>query len=286
MKKIVIFGTGEGSKRFLEKNKDNFDVIAAFDNDLNKHGAYLNDIKIYNPSKIKNFEFDEIIIVSQWAKDIYLQLTENLNIDKNKIKVPPKKEIKEANRPFEDKNTRELAINIIKNFSKLAMRDNIVLYLDFGTLLGIVRDGNIIEWDDDIDFSISNTDKDLIDSWLRKNLDNFNLPVKIIIEKIKEVGYSIGFNNQDSNYKNFQISLSFRENENENSIHLPSKGMWYAPKKHFENFEIISFMGEEVFVPYDYKNYLTFLYGDWKIPKKDITMLDYANLGKVDYESF
>ncbi len=284
MKNIVLFGSGNGAKEYLLKNKDD-NILALFDNDIKKHGTSFEGIKIYSPSKINSFNFDEIVIVSQWAKDIYEQLINELKLDKEKIIIPAKKDIKEANRPFEDKQTIELGRNIIKEFSKLAMQDNIVLYLDFGTLLGIVRDKDIIEWDDDIDFSVSNISKNVLDDWLKNIIKKVNLPVTINIED-NQFGYIITFVNEKKEYNFFQISISFRETTEINSIHLPSKGMWYAPKIHFDKYDIVNYQGQDVFVPYDYENYLTFLYGNWKIPKKDITMADYANLGKVEFNEF
>ncbi|MBL3519172.1 LicD family protein [Arcobacter lanthieri] len=284
MKNILLFGSGNGAKEYLFKNKD-CNILAIFDNDIKKHGTFFEGIKIYSPKDINSFDFDVIVIVSQWAKDIYEQLINDLMIDKEKIYIPAKKDIKEANRPFEDKQTRILANNIIKEFSRLAIQDNIVLYLDFGTLLGVIRDKDVIEWDDDIDFSVSDISRDYFDDWLKKAITKVNLSVSIILKRNK-FGYSIIFRNDDKKYKIFQISISFREINGNNSIHLPSKGMWYSPKIHFEKYDIINHKGQDVFVPYDYESYLAFLYGDWKIPKKDITMADYANLGKVDINEF
>jgi len=120
LKNIVLFGSGNGAKEYLLKIKD-CNILAIFDNDIKKHGTSFEGIKIYSPSKINSFNFDEIVIVSQWVKDIYEQLINELKVDKEKIIIPAKKEIKEANRPFEDKQTIELGRNIIKEFSKLAI---------------------------------------------------------------------------------------------------------------------------------------------------------------------
>ena len=36
-------------------------------------------------------------------------------------------------------------------------------------------------------------------------------------------------------------------------------------------------------MPIEHEAYLTFQYGDWHTPKKDIQLSDYANLQKVDF---
>lgn len=294
MKKVLLFGTGEGSRQFLIKYKDELEIVGILDNDKNKHGKlFLDNLVISSPLKVNQFEYDEIIIVSQWAKEIYEQLINDLNIPANKIVIPSKESLKEASKPFEDPNTRELARKIIKGISNQAIKDNIPVFVDFGTLLGIVRDNDIIEWDDDVDFSITNLPKDFdFSKWIISTIKNMELPVKNSIKTKKKenkfINFIIEFENIDNNisYHSFVTSISLREEIDGNSIYLPSGGMWYAPKKHFEKYELFDWNEQKVYVPHDYGNYLTFLYGDWKIPKKNITMSDYANLGLVDYENF
>lgn len=292
MKNILLFGSGNGAKEYLLKNKDK-NILAILDNDIKKHNSYFEGIKIHSPKEINNFTFDKIVIVSQWARDIYEQLINELKVDKEKIYIPVKKDIKNTNRPFEDEQTIDLAREIIKHISYNAFQDNIPILVDFGTLLGIVRDGDVIQWDDDVDFSITE-DVFKIDfsMWISEVIKQFNGPIKISIRSKTidnvNVSYLLEFINKTEHikFRNFLISISLRKNVENNSIHLPSGGMWYAPQKHFSKYEILEWKGEKIFVPYDYKNYLTFLYGDWETPKKDITMTDYANLGKVDYNEF
>lgn len=290
MKKVILFGTGDGSKKYLLKYGNKLNVVAIIDNDKEKHGTkYQDKLLISSPSSISTFEYDEIIIVSQWAKEIYTQLVEDLKVDISKIYIPPKRDIKEVQRPFEDPATRELAREIIKKLSYYAIEDNIPLLLDFGTLLGIVRDNDVILWDDDVDFSIVNLPIELdFEMWLLNTIKKINLPLNLNIRsKIvdnKQVSYILYFKNEL--YKIFSISISLRELKGDNYIHLPSGGMWYAPKKFFEKLEIIEWNNNKVIVPCCYKEYLKFLYGEWKKPKKNITMTDYANLAEVKYEDF
>lgn len=293
MKNILLFGTGDGARKYLLKNGANLNILAAFDNDLNKHNSFIEGIKIHSPKEINNFDFDEIIIVSQWAKDIYQQLVNDLNIDKAKIIIPAKKDIKIANRPFEDDKTRELARKIIIHISKNAIKNNIPVLIDFGTLLGIVRDEDVIKWDDDIDFSITEEALRIDFSlWLKDIMSemdssiNFRIRTKTI--ENKNVSYVLELEDSlnEIRFRNFTTSISLRHNIGGYSKHLPSGGMWYAPKEHFDKYEIIEWLGHKVYAPNKYKEYLTFLYGDWKTPKKDITMADYANLGKVEYSDF
>jgi len=290
VKKVILFGTGNGSKEYLLKYGSELDVVAIVDNDKEKEGTiYQDNLIISSPSSIASFDYDEIIIVSQWAKEISSQLEKELNVDISKIYIPPKKDIKDVQRPFEDPNTRELAREIIKKLSYYAIEDNIPLLVDFGTLLGIVRDNDVILWDDDVDFSIVNLPLDVeFETWLLNAIGKINLPVNLNIKsKIvdnKQVSFILFFKHES--YKTFSISISLRELKDDRYIHLPSGGMWYSPQKFFDKYEIIEWDKHKVMVPFCYKEYLEFLYGDWKKPKKDITMTDYANLGEVKYEDF
>lgn len=290
MKNVILFGTGEGSKKYLFKYGDKLNLVAIVDNDKNKHGKiYQDKLTISSPSSISTFDYDEIIIVSQWAKEIYTQLVADLNVDMSKIYIPPKKDIKIVQKPFEDPDTRELAREIIRKLSYFAIEDNIPLLIDFGTLLGIVRDNDVISWDDDVDFSIVNLPNDLdFENWFVNIMKKINLPLNLSMKskiiKNKSVSFILYFD--EGIYRKFTISISLRELKDDNYIHLPSGGMWYAPKKFFDSYEIINWNEDKVIVPCFYKEYLEFLYGDWKTPKKDISMVDYANLGEVNYDDF
>lgn len=290
-KRTLIFGSGQGAIKFLEKYISTINIVGVLDNDIKKHGNLFEGVLISKPEDIATFEYDQIIIATQWAKSVYSQLTQELNIESSKIVIPAKVDIKRVKRPFENKEGRELARNIVKCFSTTAREHSIPLVLDFGTLLGIVRDNDIIEWDDDVDFSIASFDNTVdYESWIKYTLAKIKSPVKFEYHMKKDsketVNYAIYLNEKeckDKNFECFYTSITFRKLIGDNYIHLPSAGMWYSPKKHFNSFELFNWQDVEVQVPYSYKEYLTFLYGDWETPKKDITMNDYANLGDTSF---
>lgn len=51
-------------------------------------------------------------------------------------------------------------LNILKAIDKLCTENNIRYWIDFGTLLGAVRHGGFIPWDDDMDISVHSDDYD------------------------------------------------------------------------------------------------------------------------------
>lgn len=286
--KVLLFGASTGAIRFMS-NKRDLDIVAIVDNDQQKHGTLLNGIPIQSPAKILSYSFDYVIIVTQWAKEVYNQLTNDLNINPLKIVIPPKELLKRHQKPFLHHRTKELARMIIKQFSKSAEKHHVKLFADFGTLLGLIRDHDVIEWDDDIDFSVLEEERNKVSSWILQLIEDTNLPIALQTHPNYGTNgeinsYEIEFQSKETDYIRFTTSINFRQIDQNIAIHLPSAGMWYAPKEHFTQTETLIWFDTNILVPYDYKNYLSFLYGDWKTPKKEISMTDYANLADISFE--
>jgi len=283
--KTLLFGAGEGSEQFIINEQKSRTFLAFIDNNEKRHNTKFNNLQIISPKDIEKFDYDEIVITTQWVREVKKQLLNELKIDENKIIVPKKSLLKKP-QPFQDEDTKNLAREIIKKFSKEAIKNNIPLCIDFGTLLGIVRDGDIILWDDDVDFAIDVNMIDTIEQWIINTTKKID--IKFLIEKQSDknnrtTSYQIKILNK--NFNNFIISITARENDEKGySIHLPSLGKWYAPMKHFEYLETIVWENVEILVPSNYKEYLTFVYGDWKIPKRDITMDDYNNINETSFK--
>jgi len=62
-KKIFIFGTGEGLKRYQNQYLDDFPVVGAIDNDATKWGKELEGIRIYGPSELEKYNKDEVVVL-------------------------------------------------------------------------------------------------------------------------------------------------------------------------------------------------------------------------------
>lgn len=290
--KTLLFGAGAGARKFIVNESNNRHFLAIIDNNTEKHGGIFENLPIISPTQIDHFYYDEIVITTQWAHEVQQQLIHELNIDPAKIVIPVKSMLKTPS-PFLHLPTRELGRNIIKVLSSSAIAHNIPLLLDFGTLLGIIRDNDIIAWDDDIDFAIpielSSSD---IGIWLLATLKSSGLSIEWHIEKLFDqdnrlISLLIKFNplsikTQDE-YVPFTTSISFREIQGEHSIHLPSLGLWYSPSVHFQTIQTHLWNGFPLQIPFQHEAYLSFVYGDWKIPKKDMKLTDYNHLGEVTY---
>lgn len=64
MATAVCFGAAGGGKRLYQKISEKYHVIAFVDNDRNKWGGELMGVPIYNPDKLKELDFDYLVITS------------------------------------------------------------------------------------------------------------------------------------------------------------------------------------------------------------------------------
>lgn len=283
--KTLLFGAGAGSKLFMENEINNRTFLAYIDNDIKKHNTFYEGMLIISPDDIEKYDFDEIVITTQWAKDVEKQLIEDVKINKAKIILPPKGLLRNLH-PFKDNKTIKLARKIITKLSEEAFKEDIPLTIDFGTLLGVIRDGDIIPWDDDIDFTIPLESSLNIEGWLLKVVPMIDEKVHWTIDKHydkeKVVSYSIKF--IDRFLKSFTTTVCMRGVKDDHSIHFLSLGLWYAPALHFEKTELVKWNGVNVQTPNKYEEYLSFVYGDWKVPKQNMTIDDYNHTAFVPFE--
>ena len=128
--------------------------------------------------------------------------------------------------------------------------------LAFGTLLGIIRENNFIEWDEDIDLFILSEDKEkLLDSlWTMKEVG-----LELVREERCGHLYSVMRNGE---YIDFYIMDSI-------SPELRTGyGDFFMFEKHLTDLIDYDFKGLTVCVPRQYEECLEFLYGDWRTPVK------------------
>jgi len=129
-------------------------------------------------------------------------------------------------------------------------------WLDFGTLLGYQREGNIISHDADVDFSMMAVS-------FNKVLENKHLlPAGFTLHdtSFRHYGPKLYVS-----YKGFDADIYFFEDKNE-QIRSFEKTSWknerqWIPKKLIFPLKPASFLDLEIFVPYQSKKYLEYLYG-------------------------
>ncbi|MEK4711624.1 LicD family protein [Sporosarcina sp. FSL K6-5500] len=288
--KVIVFGASEGGRNYKEKQID-YEILAFVDNDKNKQGTTLEQISIIAPEYMVEYDYDYIVIASVFYKEIKHQLLNEVGINPSKVKMAPKGLLKSSYRPFEDEETMKFARKSLLRVTKVFSGNNIKYFADFGTLLGIVREGDLISWDDDIDLSILMNDYDEVVSLFRNNIKDFEIDkdieckVHVTHDKIRKEPINIGISfatNGNKVIRKFQINIGVVTIKDEFAV----QSMNCSPKYHFEQQQKIDFWGEKISVPFEYESYLEFTYGDWKTPKINTSFEDYPLAFKDKVVSF
>lgn len=104
-------------------------------------------------------------------------------------------------------------VDILMEIDKVCRRHDIPYWLDFGTLLGAVRHGGFIPWDDDLDITIFKKDNRRLMSYLEKELPQ---QYYVFHERTK-TGY---FRVVD------RKSMVLRPGQDESAFDLEGNGLW------------------------------------------------------------
>ena len=279
MIKTLLFGSSGSAIAFIKNNNQERSYLAVADNDQNKHGSLFRNLLVISPDEIQNYDYDEIVIVSYWEAAIKEQLINNLKIPLDKIVTPDKKLLKPSIEPFQDPNTLLLAKKLITVLCGKAKQEGIPLHIDYGTLLGIVRGNELISWDDDIDLAAINTSAAEVEKFIIKHIHSIdaslNWTIKKTVNKANEpMALSLAFESKYDKYKNFEISIAYKEIKDNKAIKLSSLGQWYTPANHVEQLDTIIWEGTELLIPSDVRDYLTFTYGAWETVKRSMTVAE------------
>ena len=86
MKRVMVFGAGEGGRRALSHLRQKAEVVCVLDNDPRKHGTTLAGVPVCAPSKATEAGVDQILIASIHSVEIFDQLLA-LGVDVRKIDV-------------------------------------------------------------------------------------------------------------------------------------------------------------------------------------------------------
>ncbi|MEA3317216.1 MAG: LicD family protein [Bacteroidota bacterium] len=175
---------------------------------------------------------------------------------------------------------RKLLFDVINFFDD----NNIVYHLEGGTLLGIVRDKELLAWDHDVDLSICVKDAERFAKISNKLLFK---GYRITTGKVHKDIYAF----TKGQYRIFKVKKLFptlikiffpvinrytivadifvKASNDKYTYWQAMEKVMRTNSKYYSSFEYVNYRNRKLRAPYDYKNYLIEKYSDWKIPVKD-----------------
>lgn len=151
---------------------------------------------------------------------------------------------------------RGIAFENLRIIVKVLNKANVHVSPAYGTLLGIIRENNFIEWDEDIDLFVLKEDKEkLLNALWDLKEEGFDL---IRVDRCGYL-YSIIRNGE---YVDFYIM------ENISPEVRTSFGEHFVLDKYLTELREWDFKGINIYVPKQYEECLEFIYGDWRTPVK------------------
>ena len=175
---------------------------------------------------------------------------------------------------FKDKDIDQ-AYELLFTVCDLLNAENIPYHLEGGTLLGIVRDQQLLPWDHDLDISIPAAEVQRLARALKK------LPRKWRVRSRKfAADTAMWKKSQRRIFKVKSRHFHFLPGDQcmDIFIKFDHEGYSYwqagefimkADSKHYQGSDTITFRGHELHLPLDHEQYLEAKYGDWRTPVKD-----------------
>ena len=169
-----------------------------------------------------------------------------------------------------DRTGKELEL-IVKNFLILidALDEiNLDYFVDSGTLLGMYRDNNLIKWDWDIELSVTENEFNKNESAILKVIKKINFDIC----KIDKINKKIDMTKDlDKSINKFSIKV-WKFNEKKN---IYFRNNFEIPGKFFNQISSLKCFERNFKTPNNIEEYLTYMYGDWKTPKRTSEKSEY-----------
>jgi hypothetical protein len=148
---------------------------------------------------------------------------------------------------------KDKALDVLEKLSKIV--DVSSCWINSGTLLGIYRDNDFIDWDTDIDVGVvSSLDKELF------VLDYPILCTSKWENRVMQTVYDVDGVNVDLWYW-------WNDMEQDKIINVTNTGVWRMDKSIICPIDKYTWKDIEITVPNNIEEALLFQYSDWKIPR-------------------
>lgn len=267
----MYFGTG-GSARAFCTNSGTLPHYFV-DNDARLWGTQFLGVPILRPDELLTIRPSRIVLTSSFVKDIRAQLA-TLGFDDHQIILPPKSMW--SLQPFRHEAVRNATLRKMSDFLAIPSLRRPVVVVG-GACLGLVRDGDLIPWDNDVDFRASNLDESLIRLHMEKDQSFRSESHAGDCKSVSLVG-SWDFFHNHSSAQAVDYSFSFYDSSSVRLVDRYDRYQWTWPRKMFEEPLGLSIGDIQINVPNPPDEYLSQVYGsDWRSPRKDFSVDDYGS---------
>jgi lipopolysaccharide cholinephosphotransferase len=181
---------------------------------------------------------------------------------------------------FTPKN-RKHAHNLLRNSCEILEELGIHYWLDFGTLLGLIRENKLIDWDKDMDLSIRFESDEKIEELISALSNRY--PVKLLAPSIRPDSWKLGkyrtikafhqkygFIRTDPHLDFFTQYRGQYDNQSETTYRSIIAGVNNEiPASFVDELDSFNFEGHEYAIPNHAEDFLALRYGaDWRTPKQ------------------
>lgn len=286
---VILFGASVGGQRAIEYYRSlGCSVVAIADNDQSKHGLRLMEVPIISPAQLFQYPDCRIVICSMYFQQIRQQLVNDFAISPERISVASATVLKGL-KPLERGQRYELSRYLMLTLAAAFKKAQIPYYIDHGTLLGLIREGDLLPWDNDVDIAIdaefAGQAFRLIQDTLSSTSDGHQWQV---------THQSGQFETQEGSllgWRIIKVTDALLEPSSEHLVDCIIKHKvqdtryWLvgattlqAPDKLTSAKTELDYQGQPLSVPAETETYLELLYGDWATPKQDWSHASYTNI--------